>query len=193
MVGSRIRRSRCALRTGWGSKPGDRVPMRQLQRAPADFDAQRRLRSQGIVPVVRNWRDGCMDPRIQYLFAVAPTVLLLAVMVIGIVLGILQRRRQPWASRLVIPGLIALAANVVGSIAVRTYARHLSYNRYEDATVAAHHLAVLHSVLFALNYIGIALITTAVFADRGAIRVGRLTIGSSDRGVASSLSQGGDR
>ena len=134
-----------------------------------------------------------MDPRIQYLFAVAPTVLLLAVMAIGIVLAILRRKQQPWAARLVIPGLVALAANVIGSIAVRTYARHLSYDRYADATVAAQHLAVLHSVLFFLNYVGIALITAAVFADRGAIRIGRLTIGSSDRGVASSVSQGGGR
>jgi uncharacterized BrkB/YihY/UPF0761 family membrane protein len=134
-----------------------------------------------------------MDPRIQFLFAVAPTVLLLAVMVIAIILAIRQRRQQPWASRLVIPGLIALAGNVIGSIAVRTYARHLSYDRYEDASVAAHHLAALHSVLVFLSYIGIALITAAVFADRGVIRLGRLTIGSSDRGAASSVSEGGNR
>jgi len=133
-----------------------------------------------------------MDPRIQYLFAVAPTVLLLAVMVIGIILAVHRRRQQPWTARLVIPGLVALAANVIGSIAVRTYARHLSYDRYQDATVAAQHLAVLHSVLFFLNYVGIALITAAVFADRGVIRIGRLTIGSSDRGAASSVSKGGD-
>jgi hypothetical protein len=122
------------------------------------------------------------DPRIQYLFAVAPTVLLLAVMVIGIVIAILHRRQQPWTARLVIPGLVALAVNVIGSIAVRSYARRLSFDRYGDATVVAQHLAVLHSVLFALNFIGIALITAAVFADRGVIRVGRLTVGSSDRG-----------
>lgn len=134
-----------------------------------------------------------MDPRVQFLFAVAPTALLLAVMVIGIILAVRLRRRQPWASRLAIPGLIALAANVIGSIASRTYARHLSYDRYEDASVVAQHLAVLHSVLFLLNYIGIALITAAVFADRGAIRLGRLTIGSSDRGAAPSLGQGGNR
>jgi hypothetical protein len=122
------------------------------------------------------------DPRIQYLFAVAPTVLLLAITVIGIVLAILHRGQQPWTARLVIPGLGALAVNVIGSIAVRSYARRLSFDRYEDATVAAQHLAVLHSLLFALNFIGIALITAAVLADRGVIRVGRLTIGSSDRG-----------
>ncbi|HEY6619523.1 MAG TPA: hypothetical protein VIY68_08265 [Steroidobacteraceae bacterium] len=126
-----------------------------------------------------------MDPRIQYLLAVAPTVLLLAVMVTGVVLAMLRRLQQPWTARLVIPGLVALAANIVGSIVVRTYARHLSYDRYEDATVAAQHLAVLHSILFFLNYIGIALITAAVFADRGVIRIGRLTIGSSDRGATS--------
>ena len=80
-----------------------------------------------------------VDPRIQYLLAVAPTVVLLAVMVIGVVLAILRRQQLPWTARLVIPGLVALAANVIGSIAVRTYARHLSYNRYEDATVAARH------------------------------------------------------
>ncbi len=89
-----------------------------------------------------------MDPRIQYLLAVAPTILLLAVMVTGVILAILRRQQQPWMARLVIPGLVALAANIVGSIAVRTYARHLSYDRYEDATVAAQHLAVLHSILF---------------------------------------------
>jgi hypothetical protein len=121
------------------------------------------------------------DPRTQYLFAVAPTVLLLAIMVIGIVLAILHRRHQPWTARLVIPGLVALAVNIIGSIAVRSYARRLSFDRYEDATVAAQHLAVLHSLLFALNFIGIALITAAVFADRGVIRIGRLTIGSSRR------------
>lgn len=80
------------------------------------------------------------DPRIQYLFAVAPTVLLLAIMVIGIVLAILHRRHQPWTARLVIPGLVALAVNIIGSIAVRSYARRLSFDRYEDATVAAQHL-----------------------------------------------------
>jgi hypothetical protein len=134
-----------------------------------------------------------MDPRFQYFLAVAPTVLLLAIIVTGIVVAFLHRRQWPWIARLVIPGLIALAANVIGSVAVRTYARHLSYDRYEDASVAAQHLAVLHSVLFFLNYIGIALITAAVFADRGAIRLGRLTIGSSDRVAASSVDQGGDR
>jgi hypothetical protein len=36
--------------------------------------------------------------------------------------------------------------------------------------------------LFALNFIGITLVTAAVFADRGVIRIGRLTIGSSDLG-----------
>jgi uncharacterized BrkB/YihY/UPF0761 family membrane protein len=123
-----------------------------------------------------------MDPRIQYLLAVAPTVLLLTIMVIGIVLAILHRRQHPWTARLVIPGLVALAANIIGSIAVRVYARGLSFDRYEDTTVAAQHLAMLHSVLFFLNYIGIALITAAVFADRGVIRLGRLTIGSSDHG-----------
>jgi hypothetical protein len=123
-----------------------------------------------------------MDPPIQYVLAVAPTVLLLTIMVTGIVLAVLHRRQHPWIARLVIPGLVALATNVVGSIAVRVYARSLSFDRYEDTTVAAQHLALLHSVLFFLNYIGIALITAAVFADRGVIRIGRLTIGSSDRG-----------
>src|SRR3984957_6392561 len=122
-----------------------------------------------------------MDPRIQYLLAVTPTVLLLAVMGIGIVLAVLHRRQRPWTARLVIPGLVALAANVIGSVAVRSYARRLSFDRYEDATVAAQHLAVLHWLLFAMNFIGIALITAAVFADRGVIRIGRLTIGSSRR------------
>jgi len=61
--------------------------------------------------------------------------------------------------------------------------RRLSFDVYADASIAAQHLAVLHSILFALNYIGIALITVAAFADRGAIRLGRLTIGSSDRGA----------
>jgi hypothetical protein len=124
-----------------------------------------------------------MDPRIQYLLAVAPTVLLLTIMVIGIAIAILYRRQWPWTARLVIPGLVALAANVIGSIAVRSYARRLSFAIYEDASIVAHHLAVLHSVLFALNYIGIALITAAVFAERGVIRIGRVTIGSSDRGA----------
>jgi hypothetical protein len=134
-----------------------------------------------------------MDPRIQYLLAVAPTLLLLAVMVAGVFLAILRRRQQPWTTRLVVPGLIALASNVVGSTAVRSYAYRLSFDRYEDASVAAQHLATLHAILFALNFIGIVLITAAVFADRGVIRVGRLTIGSSDRGAASSVRQGEDR
>jgi hypothetical protein len=123
-----------------------------------------------------------MDQRIQFLLAVAPTVLLLAVMVAGVVLAIVHRRQQPWTARLVIPGLVALAANIIGSIAVRSYSQRLSFDRYQDASVAAQHLASLHSALYALNFIGIVLITAAVFADRGAIRVGRLTIGSSDRG-----------
>jgi hypothetical protein len=134
-----------------------------------------------------------MDSSVQYLLAVAPTVLLLAIMVAGIALAIHHRRQWPWTARLGIPGLVALAINVIGSIAVRSYARHLSFAIYEDASVAAHHLAEMHLVLFALNYVGIALTTAAVFADRGAMRVGRLTIGSSDRGTASSVSQGGSR
>jgi hypothetical protein len=107
---------------------------------------------------------------------------LLAIMLAGIILGIRQRRKRPFASRLVLPGLIALFANVTGTIAVRSYARHQSFDRYEDATVVAQHLAAMHIGLFALNFIGITLITAAVFADRGGIRIGRLTIGSSDRG-----------
>jgi hypothetical protein len=119
-----------------------------------------------------------MDPRIQYLLAVAPTAVLLAFMLAGIILGILQRRKQPLASLLVIAGLIALAANVIGTVAVRTYARHQSFDRYQDATVVAERWAAMHVNLFVLNFIGITLITAAVFADRGVIRIGRLTIGS---------------
>ena len=123
-----------------------------------------------------------MDPRIQYVLAVAPAVALLAIMLAGIILGILQRRKQPLASLLVIPGLFALSANVIGTLAVRSYARHQSFDRYEDATVVAQYLAIMHVGLFALNFIGITLITAAVFANRGVIRIGRLTIGSSDLG-----------
>jgi hypothetical protein len=123
-----------------------------------------------------------MDPRIQYVLAVAPTVGLLVIMLAGIILGILQRRRQPLASLLVIPGLFALSANVIGTAAVRSYARHQSFDRYEDASVVAQHLAAMHVGLFALNFIGITLITAAVFANRGVIRIGGLTIGSSDPG-----------
>ena len=121
-----------------------------------------------------------MDPRIQYVFAVAPTVALLAIMLAGIILAMLQRHRQPLASLLVVPGLIALSANVIGTVAVRSYARHQSFDRYEDATVVAQHVAAMHVGLFALNFIGITLITAAVFANRGVIRIGRLTIGSSE-------------
>ena len=121
-----------------------------------------------------------MDPRIQYVFAVAPTVALLAIMLAGIILGILQRRKQPLASLLAIPGLIALSANVIGTVAVRSYVRHRSFDRYEDATVVAQHVAAMHMGLFALNFIGITLITAAVFANRGVIRIGSLTIGSSE-------------
>src|SRR5579862_1044468 len=115
-----------------------------------------------------------MDPRIQYVLAVAPTVALLAIMLAGIILGILQRRNQPLASLLVIPGLFALSA-IIGTVAVRSYARHQSFDRYEDASVVAQHLATVHVGLFALNFIGITLITAAVFANRGVIRIGRLT------------------
>jgi hypothetical protein len=120
-----------------------------------------------------------MDPRVQYLLAVAPTVALLAIMLAGIFLCIVQRHKQPLASLLAIPGLIALSANVIGTVAVRSYARDQSFSRYEDATVVAQHLAVMHIGLFALNFIGITLMTAAVFANRGVIRIGRLTIGSS--------------
>ena len=122
-----------------------------------------------------------MDPRIQYLLAVAPTAVLLAIMLVGIILGIVQRRKQPLASLLVISGLIALIVNVIGTVAVRSFARRQSFDRFEDATVVAQHLAAMHVGLFALNFIGITLITAAVFANRGAIRIGRLTIGSNDR------------
>lgn len=103
-----------------------------------------------------------MDPRIQYMLAVAPMVVLLAIMLVGIILGVRQRRKQPLASRLVISGLIALSANVTGTVAVRSYARHQSFDRYEDATVVAQHVAAMHVGLFALNFIGITLITAAV-------------------------------
>jgi NADH:ubiquinone oxidoreductase subunit 6 (subunit J) len=126
-----------------------------------------------------------MDPRIQYVLAVASTVTLVAIMLAGIILGILQRRKQPLATLLVIPGLFALSANVIGTVAVRFYARHQSFDRYEDATVVAQHLAAMHVGLFALNFIGVTLITGAVFANRGVIRIGRLTIGSSDLGSSS--------
>ena len=121
-----------------------------------------------------------MDPRIQYLFAVAPTVTLLAIMLAGIILGIRQRRKQPLASILVIPGLVSLSANVIGTVVVRSYARHQSFDRYEDATVVAQHVAAMHVGLFALNFIGITLTTAAVFANRGVIRISRFTIGSSE-------------
>lgn len=126
-----------------------------------------------------------MDPRIQYVLAVAPTVALVAIMLTGIILGILQRRKQPLASLLVISGLFALSANVIGTVAVRSYARHQSFDRYEDAAVVAQHLAAMRVGLFALNFIGITLITAAVFANRGVIRIGRLTIRSSDLGSSS--------
>lgn len=122
-----------------------------------------------------------MDPQIQYLLAIAPTVALLAIMLAGIFLCIVQRHKQPLASLLAIPGLIALSANVIGTIAVRSYGRNQSFDRYEDATVVAQHLAAMHVGLFAVNFIGITLITAAVFADRGVIRIRRLTIGSSRR------------
>jgi hypothetical protein len=122
-----------------------------------------------------------MDPQIQYLLAIAPKVALLAIMLAGIFLCIVQRHKQPLASLLAIPGLIALSANVIGTIAVRSYGRNQSFDRYEDATVVAQHLAAMHVGLFAVNFIGITLVTAAVFADRGVIRIGRLTIGSSRR------------
>jgi heme A synthase len=109
-------------------------------------------------------------------------MVLLAIILAGIILGIRQRRKQPLASRLVTPGLVALFANVIGTVAVRSYARHQSFDRSEDATVVAQHLAAMHIGLFALNFIGITLITAAVFADRGGISIDRLTVGSSDRG-----------
>jgi hypothetical protein len=123
-----------------------------------------------------------MDPRIQYFLAVAPTAALLAIMLAGMILGFLQRRRkQPLASLLVIVGLIALAGNVIGTVAVRVYARHQAFDRYQDATVVAEHLAALQVGLFVLNFICITLVTAAVFADRGVIRIGRITIGSKSR------------
>jgi hypothetical protein len=114
-------------------------------------------------------------------FAVAPTVLLLAVMATGIALAMIYRRQWPWTARLVVPGLAALAANVIGTIAVRSYAHRMSYKIFEDASLAAEHLAQMHLALFVLNYVGIALMTAAVFADRGPMRIGHLTIGSSER------------
>jgi 4-amino-4-deoxy-L-arabinose transferase-like glycosyltransferase len=134
-----------------------------------------------------------MDPRFQYLLAIAPTIMLLAIALVGIVFAIRRRHSQPVASRLVISGLIALSANVILTIAVRSYARDQSFERYADATIVAQHLTVLHAALYALNVVGIALVTAAVFADRGVIGVGRLTTGSGDRGAASSADKGVDR
>ena len=119
--------------------------------------------------------------------------LLFSPMVIGIVLAIRFRRRWPWTAKLVVPGLLALAGNVVGSIAVRHYAQQLHTITWGDASVAAQHLAIMRSALVYLNFLGIALVTAAVFADRGVMRFGRLTIGSSDRGTEASANQGEGR
>jgi hypothetical protein len=125
----------------------------------------------------------------QYLLTIVVTALILAPMAGGIILAIRYRLRWPWTARLLIPGLIALEGNVVGSVILRWYAYRQHFAIYEDASIAAEHLATMRSILFYLNYIGIVLVAAAAFADRGVIRVGRLTIGSSDRGAR----QGADR
>jgi hypothetical protein len=133
-----------------------------------------------------------MGPALQFFFALIPAIPMLSVALIGIIFGVRRRGNQPIASRFIILGLSALAVNVVGSVAVHVYA-HQSFQRYEDATVLARHLVELNVVLYALNLAGVALITAAVFANRAPGHLARLTIGSSDRGAASSLDQGGSR
>jgi hypothetical protein len=127
------------------------------------------------------------------LLILAIEVLLFSPIVIGIVLAIRYRRRWPWTAKLLIPGLLALAGNVIGSIAVRHYAQRLNFAVWEDASVAAQHLAVMRSTLVYLNFIGIALVTAASFADRGVMRIGRLTIGSNIRGAEPSGNPGEGR
>jgi hypothetical protein len=123
-----------------------------------------------------------MDPLPQYLLAMTPAVPMLAIALIGIIIGINRRKSQPKASRLVIWGLTALVANVIGSSAIRVYANR-SFDKYQDATVFGQHLAQMHLILYVLKILGFALVTAAVFADRSRERVDRLTISSSDRGA----------
>jgi hypothetical protein len=118
-----------------------------------------------------------VNPVLQYLLAITPAIPMLAVAVIGIILGIYRRKSQPIASRLVISGLIALSANVLGSIAVRVY-NYTSFDKYQDATVHAQHLVQLNVVLYVLNIAGVALITAAAFANRAPRHEARLTDGS---------------
>jgi hypothetical protein len=123
----------------------------------------------------------------QYLLSAAFTVLLLAPMLAGIFFALRYRQRWPWTARFLIPGLIALEANVFGSMAVRWYAYRQHSAIYEDAALAAQRIAMMHSTLFFLNYAGILLVAAAAFADRGIMRIGRLTIGSGERKSSSSV------
>jgi hypothetical protein len=110
-----------------------------------------------------------MNPALQYLIAMTPAIPMLAVTIIGIVLGIYRRKAEPLASRLVIFGLGALAANVLGSSALHIYAQQ-SFDRYQDASIHARHLAEFNAILYALHLAGFALITAAVFANRAPAR-----------------------
>jgi hypothetical protein len=103
----------------------------------------------------------------EYLLEFTPAIPVLLIAVIGIALALRRRLSQPASSRLVIIGLVALSAHAVGTVLLHLHANR-PFNKYEDASVYAQHLAWIKFILYVVSQVGVASITAAVFVKRKA-------------------------
>ena len=108
-----------------------------------------------------------MDSPMQYLLALAPAVPMFAIALIGVLLALRQWRVNPVAARLVTIGLVILSAHALGTVLFNAEL-YRPFDRYQDASVYAQHVAQVKLTLFVMNIAGIAFITAAVFAQRKA-------------------------
>jgi len=106
-----------------------------------------------------------MDSPSQYLLGFIPAIPMLLIALVGIVYALRQRQSQPESSRLLIVGLTILSAHTLG-LALVHLNLYKPFDRYEDASVFAQHLAWVKLLLYVLNILGVATITAAVFARR---------------------------
>ena len=101
----------------------------------------------------------------EYVLSFTPAVPMLVIALIGVALALRGRSSRPIASRLVIVGLVVLSAHALGTVLLHINL-YKPFNRYEDASVHAQHVAWVRLFLSVLNIVGVALITAAVFVKR---------------------------
>jgi hypothetical protein len=101
----------------------------------------------------------------EYLLAFTPAIPVLLIAMIGIALSLRRRLSQPASSRLVIIGLIALSACSLGTVLLHLHINK-PFDKYEDASVYAQHIAWVKLTLYAVSLVGVASITAAVFVRR---------------------------